>query len=435
MFNRWVYIERFFVLGVCGIAPLIAAPWLWRNDASLAAAVVSLAGIMLVSAIAGILLGLLFHRTLTLGSIPWGGHEETAALVKQAIGEIIGGNADDKLNQQAITQANAQEGRATGIYLTLRLSQLRQQKSKTGGAANPITLGTRIFWIALGLALASLGALQPKLVPQLNPNWALLGLAVLAPLWLTALAIAGFGIASASQWIPIPGGNNKEPKIKARGSRSAAGSWHTKNNRSDVPLFRIILITPIAIATALYLLREYGPQPTQPGFDEVSFQEDADIKPSPPQAIQPALREKPGPKPAAPSQKAIAQQQKRVTTQAVVDEWDEIPPNGNSLKADQQALQYAGWNSQDLLRALDESRQRVNQWYFSHLRDNPTAIGRISLRLSLNPGGYISDIEVLASEIGDPTFTNALRDRLEASALPTGATDNISVVLSMDFRP
>ncbi|MGJ8668626.1 MAG: hypothetical protein ACSHXK_03970 [Oceanococcus sp.] len=440
MLQRLVYIERGAILGGCILAPVLACLWTYQNKVDVNSAALILATSLAAFTAAGAILGLITHRILALGTVQWGGNEETSALIKTAIGELIGGRPDKKTNDAAIAQANAQEGRATAIYLSLRLLQLRQQGVMKIGTSNPISAPRRIAWSCLALFIGCAAALTPALLPTSaflsNPH--LLAIALLSPIWLTGAAIAALGLNRADAWIYSlkPGTRARQPKLRARGNTSTAGQWHKKDSRTDIPVLRIVLLAPVAIAAALYLLREYGPDLSKSTTAIADFDDTAQIAKSVVPASPKRRQSSPPPQPSVPSAASVNSPTRASQHAAQAQRnWPRIPANGSLLQADEASLSYAGWDISVVSRSLDEAKQRINQGYRSHLRDNPQTIGKIALQLTLQPSGRISDVTVLAAEFNDPAFVNSLRDRLEAVAMPAGAIDPVSVLLSMDFRP
>lgn len=437
MLQRLVYIERFAILGGCALGPLLACLWALHTQPKLITAGMGLTVCILAAAAVGALLGVLVHRLLALGSVQWDGHEETAALVKMAIGELISNQPDSKLNDEAIAQANAQEGRATALYLHKRMHIMRQKGALGSGKNNPIAGGKRLFWALFILLLGSAATFVAAALPSLGlqSDLTIVAILLLMPLWLTGAAVAGLGMANAGSWLDklIPG--KKPPKLRPRSNKTVAGKWHNKSSRSDIPVLRIVLLAPLLIAAALYLLREYGPSSGSSYTPTSDFATDtAEISPDMPPisaATPPPIKRKRD-RSAAATAAPMTPSQSSEWAQKAVQAWSYLPANGSLLQADRETLTYAGWNLDQVSSALDEAKQRINRWY---LRDHPETIGKLALQLTLKPNGTVGNITVLAAEFDDPAFINGLTDRLEAISLPDGAIDPAPVVLSMDFRP
>ena len=439
MLRRIVYIERGAIVGACAIAPLLAALAQFGRDQipqvqQLLAPLIYLAPAL---ALIGAVIGLLVHRSHASGHVRWGGPEETTTLLKQGVAELVSGQTDSRLNDAAMAQANAQEGRVAAIYLLSRMAQMRQAQVLKQAWPNPISWSKRAAW-SFNLLLVSACALLVPAAMASGVSWIVFiipGL-LLLPIWVTGVLICGFGLSNADSWLRKLPGRDYQPKLKPRGTRTTAGSWHTKESRQDLPIIRGLMIVLLVLAGALYLLREY----TGDFFtadQDLYAEQDYTPAPEPPDAARTQPRADTSaaaaraPKPRAPAPEPTPD----VRVRSSMEVWSKLPPQGVILQVDANTLAFAGWDIQEVSKAFDQAKQRLDEMYLVYLRDHPGAQGRITLQLNLQPWGGVSDIQTIASEFNDSDFVFALIDRLEAIKLKPGALDPVPVLLSMDFRP
>ncbi len=440
MLRRIVYIERGAIVGACAIAPLLAALVELGSDEipqvhELLTPLIFLAPLL---AALGAAVGLLVHRAHASGHVQWGGAEETTTLLKQGVTELVSGHTDNRLNDAAIAQGNAQEGRVAAIYLLSRMAQIRQAQVLKQAWPNPIAWTKRAAW-SFNLLLVSACALLVPPAMASGVSWIvfIIPALLLLPIWATGVLICGLGQKNADSWLRKLPGREYQPKLKPRGNRSVAGSWHTKESRQDLPIIRGLMIVLLVIAGALYFLREY----TSDFFsadqdDRYAFEEPAPPQPQQNTAERPASVSNSAP--AARTAKAPPPPPEPTPDLRVrnsMEIWSKLPPQGVILQVDANTLAFAGWDTREVSNAFDQAKQRLDQMFAVHLRDHPGTQGRITLQLNLQPWGGVSDIQTIASEFNDSTFVFALIDRLEAIKLKPGALDPVPVLLSMDFRP
>lgn len=439
MLSRKVFVERGATLAGCAGAPLLAAA-LFEPASNLAELVEHLPGlgalIVLMAALGGSLAWLL-HRSLLSGMTQWGGRQETAALIKLAAAELVAGNTKTRLFKAANRQANGQDGRATALYLYARTTQLRKADAlKRTIQANPVGLAPRMAWSLILLLVSTTPLLFPLLRAQGVPLNAVLALLLLSlPVFLIGLLICGLGYSGAENWIRnFRGFGRSTPKLRRREVKSVAGTWHKQTRGSDFPLFRALLVVLLLISATLYFLREYGGTYFDlPGTRHTEIADLAEFE-----VATPASTPRPTPRPRqtvttrSPQTEPAGRPATAAPNQAL---WDRLAPNGLAIDADIDALRYAGWDANSIAAAFTQAKSRMDEWYREHLRDYPHARGRVAFRLTLQPFGGISHVQVLSSELDDPPFLNAVRDRLEAVALTPGALDPVAASVAFDFRP
>lgn len=442
MLSRWTYIERGAIISALAIGPWVAIALTGGKFGRL-----SLPELLTHFAIAAPILALLgaglsvwLHKRLAVRGIEWGGYEETAALLKQAGSELVTGKPDEKLLGSANRQAENQDGRATGVYLYNRMAQLRQVDSfRRKARPNPIPLLKRVLWTLLLALMAGAILLAASTVAAGLPTTTrIIAGVIVTPLFLTALLILGVGLRSADSWLYKIAGlrapTRSTVKLRKREVRSAAGQWHVQNRGRDIPLLRVVLGVICLIAIGLYFLREYddeifGSDPyiveADPAPEEI-----AELRPEP--VATPRPRVTPAPRSAS----TPAPRPRRAEPEVrIADLWKRLGGNGTLIQADPTALSYAGWSLDSLRQAFARYKQdRLDEWYILHVREHPHDAGKVTFRLTLQPYGHVSDIQLLASQIGDSAFTNGLIDRLEAIELGSTALDPVSVTLAYDFR-
>lgn len=444
MLSRWTYIERGTIISALAIGPWIAIAFTGGDlgHMALPELLIRFAIAAPVLALIGAGLSIWLHKRLAVRGIEWGGYEETAALLKQAGSELVTGKPDEKLLGSANRQTDNQDGRATGVYLYNRIAQLRQLDSfRRKARPNPIPLAKRILWTLLlalmaGATLLGASVLTAKL-PMLTR---LIVSLALVPLFITAVLIVGLGLRSADAWLYKIAGlrapTRSTVKLRKRDVRSAAGQWHVQNRGPDIPLFRVVLGVICLIAIGLYVLREYDDEIF--GSDPIvveSLSEPADIAAQRPAAVA-TPRPRATPAPRSSSASPPAPRPRRAEPEVRIgDLWKRLGGNGTLIQADPTALGYAGWSIDSLRQAFARYKQdRLDEWYILHVREHPHDAGKVTFRLTLQPYGHISDIQLLASQIGDSGFTNGLIDRLEAIELGSTALDPVTVTLAYDFR-
>lgn len=439
MLRRIVYIERGAIVGVCAIAPLLAALLQVGNTQipTIQDLLFPLIWLIPLLGAGGAALGVLVHRSHATGHVQWGGHEETSSLLKQGVAELVSGQPDTRLNDAAMAQANAQEGRAAAIYLINRMAQIRQSQVLKAAWPNPMRWTKRAAW-SFNLLLVSATALMipPALASGLNGLVFIIPGLLLLPIWFTGILICGLGQKNADAWLRKLPGREYKPKLKPRGNRTVAGSWHTKESRQDLPIIRGLIIVLLVIAGALYFLREYTGGYFSYSEDRYAVSEtQATTPPQPVAQADNATRNAPTstlrPAPARPAPEPTPDTRVRSSMEV----WSKLPPQGVILQVDANTLAFAGWDINEVSNAFDQTKKRLDELYLAHLRDHPGARGRITLQLKLQPWGGVSDIQTIASEFNDAAFMFALIDRLEAIKLKAGALDPVPVLLSMDFRP
>lgn len=437
MLRRIVYIERGAIVGACAIAPLLAA-FLQVDHTQIPTATDLLFPLTWLMPLLGALgagLGMLVHRSHATGHIQWGGHEETSTLLKLGVAELVSGQPDARLNDAAMAQANAQEGRASAIYLLNRMAQMRQTQVLERAWPNPTPWLKRAAW-SFNLLLVSMTALMlPPAISSGLSWWVFIVPALLLlPIWVTGILICGLGQKNADSWLRKLPGREYKPKLKPRANRTVAGSWHTKESRQDLPIIRGLIIVLLVIAGALYFLREYTGGSFSFNEDRYAYTEpEPTSAPSPPKtqtaarstpAVARPITQRPAPEPTPDTR-----------VRSSMEVWSKLPPRGVILQVDSNTLAFAGWDIEEVSKAFDQNKKRLDELFNAHLRDHPNSRGRITVQLNLQPWGGVSDIQTVASEFNDSTFVFALIDRLEALKLKAGALDPVPVLLSMDFRP
>ncbi len=442
MLSRWTYIERGATIAALAIAPWVTILTISGETGSLALAdlVMRFAMVASVLALLGAGLSLLLHKRLAVRGIEWGGYDETAALLKQAGSELVSGKPDEKLLGSANRQADNQDGRATSLYLYNRMAQLRQQDSfRRKTRPNPVPTAKRLIWTFLLALMAGAILVWPSsIAAQLTPTTHLIVGLALTPFFLTAVMMLGLGLRSADAWLYKIAGlrtpARSTVKLRKREVRSVAGQWHVQNRGPDIPLFRVVLGVVCLIAIGLYMLREYDDVIFKPEPVEVATAPETvdQARPQPVSTPRPQATAQPRPRTASTPTPRPRPREPQVRS---ADLWKRLGGNGTLVQADPTALGYAGWSIDSLRQAFARYKQdRLDEWYILHVREHPHDAGKVTFRLTLQPFGNVSDIQLVASQIGDSTFTNGLIDRLEAIELGSTALDPVSVTLAYDFR-
>lgn len=442
MLRRIVYIERGAIVGACAIAPLLAALLQFGSTQipTIHVLLLPLAWLVPTLGLIGAVLGAVLHRSHATGHIQWGGHDETSTLLKQGVAELVSGQPDSRLNDAAMAQANAQEGRAAAIYLLSRMSQMRQTQILSKAWPNPMRWTKRAAW-SFNLLLVSATALMipPGMASGLHWLVFIIPGLLLLPIWVTGILICGLGQKNADSWLRKLPGREYKPKLKPRGNRTVAGSWHTKESRQDLPIIRGLIIVLLVIAGALYFLREYTGgyfsnaddvyaqiEPQAESTDQATENTEIAARPAPAQQT---------------SRRAVAQATPEPTPDLRVkysmEAWSRLRPNGFVLQVDTDRLAFHGWNVDEVNSAFTRAKSRLDEQFAVHLREHPATQGRITFQIKLQPWGEVADIEIIASELNDSTFVFALVDHLEAVNIKpeADALDPVTALLSMDFRP
>ncbi len=454
--NHRVLAERGVIAVVCAVLPAITGLSLAGTDASflelLSRWLIWAPPAALVAG-AGLYFGMRYWN-LNHSRIVHG--ENDAELISEAAKEYARNAADPKLLEKAKAEALNQDGRTVAYYIGLRIDSMRRQKLLVASDASvaQAPLVRRAVWsLVLLVSTTIILVLLPKAWQLTEIGLGFTFLTLLAiPLWATAVRVAVLGESDAANWlfrrrdgrlIPLPGGEPKTVKLR-KPKKKKAEPWHLRGGDGGLPLYRSLILCLLVIAAALYLLREYGPQPGYTDSDaqygptapasEPELADAADEAVTP--AAQPAPVARRSPEPRPPPRALIERERARAPPPPQEPAyWRDLPARGSLVYVDNTALAASGRTLEQLQSVLGQVRPRLESWFQERLRERPFLRGRVALNLTIQPHGWISESSVADSEVNDDLFIAGLGDRIDALNFGEGAATAIRVIYAVDFQP
>lgn len=95
----------------------------------------------------------------------------------------------------------------------------------------------------------------------------------------------------------------------------------------------------------------------------------------------------------------------------------------------------AGRTSEEIQMVFDQNKGALNAIYNRALRANPALAGKVVLRLTIAPGGEVTECEVVSSELGDPELERRLVARILLFGFGAKDVAATTVTYPIDFFP
>ena len=84
---------------------------------------------------------------------------------------------------------------------------------------------------------------------------------------------------------------------------------------------------------------------------------------------------------------------------------------------------------------FDRNKSAIYSLYNRALRKNPSLQGKLVIRLNISPSGKITSIDLVSSELGDPTLERKLVQRIKMFNFGSRKVDAVTITYPIDFLP
>lgn len=96
----------------------------------------------------------------------------------------------------------------------------------------------------------------------------------------------------------------------------------------------------------------------------------------------------------------------------------------------------AGKRSADEIeRVFQKNRGSIDRLYQRALRTNPSLVGKVVIELTISPGGQVTAVKILSSELGDETLERKLALSVKKFKFTKSNVAEITVTYPIDFLP
>ncbi len=95
----------------------------------------------------------------------------------------------------------------------------------------------------------------------------------------------------------------------------------------------------------------------------------------------------------------------------------------------------AGRSREEIEMVFDQNKGAIYSLYNRALRNNPALQGKLVLRLTIEPTGQVSDVQVVSSELGDEELERKLVQRIRMFTFVAKDVPSITTTKPIDFFP
>ena len=99
------------------------------------------------------------------------------------------------------------------------------------------------------------------------------------------------------------------------------------------------------------------------------------------------------------------------------------------------AGQRAGRSREEIEMVFDQNKGAIYSLYNRALRNNPALQGKLVLKLTIEPTGQVSDVQVLSSELGDEELERKLVQRIRMFTFVAKDVPSVTTTKPIDFFP
>ena len=97
--------------------------------------------------------------------------------------------------------------------------------------------------------------------------------------------------------------------------------------------------------------------------------------------------------------------------------------------------QRAGRSREEIEMVFDQNKGAIYALYNRALRINPSLQGKLVIRLTIEPGGKVSDVEIVSSELGNEELERKLVQRVRMFTFLAKDVPSITTTKPIDFFP
>ena len=95
----------------------------------------------------------------------------------------------------------------------------------------------------------------------------------------------------------------------------------------------------------------------------------------------------------------------------------------------------AGRSREEIEMVFDQNKGAIYSLYNRALRNNPALQGKLVLRLTIEPTGQVSDVQVVSSELGDEELERKLVQRIRMFTFVAKDVPSVTTTKPIDFFP
>ena len=95
----------------------------------------------------------------------------------------------------------------------------------------------------------------------------------------------------------------------------------------------------------------------------------------------------------------------------------------------------AGRSREEIEMVFDQNKGAIYSLYNRALRNNPALQGKLVLKLTIEPGGQVSDVQVVSSELGDEELERKLVQRIRMFTFVARDVPSVTTTKPIDFFP
>ncbi len=95
----------------------------------------------------------------------------------------------------------------------------------------------------------------------------------------------------------------------------------------------------------------------------------------------------------------------------------------------------AGRSREEIEMVFDQNKGAIYSLYNRALRNNPALQGKLVLKLTIEPTGQVSDVQVLSSELGDEELERKLIQRIRMFTFLAKDVPSVTMTKPIDFFP
>ena len=106
-----------------------------------------------------------------------------------------------------------------------------------------------------------------------------------------------------------------------------------------------------------------------------------------------------------------------------------------SLNRKQRNSLTASRSIEEIQIVFDRNKSAIYSLYNRALRKNPSLQGKLVIRLNISPSGKITSIDLVSSELGDPTLERKLVQRIKMFNFGAKKVDSVTITYPIDFLP
>ena len=110
---------------------------------------------------------------------------------------------------------------------------------------------------------------------------------------------------------------------------------------------------------------------------------------------------------------------------------DAVAPNRNSKTSSRGTSR----SHEEIQVVFDRNKSAIYSMYNRALRKDPTLQGKLVLKLTIAPSGQVTGIEVLSSDLGEPTLERKLVQRIKMINFGAKPVDAVTLTYPIDFLP